>query len=308
MNKLPCFVHNHPATAGHSTRRRLFGHFSCFSTFEKTLSQKRFANLPRGKAKLYLHVHMQGPTIEEINSSDDDDVVETAPPERSSSTPRVEEPDAAAEAPPQQRRRTRVNEPRRSLQQRRRRAPFADFFGGVFGGFDPFGMLGGFDDFGGALLSSSSSSFQQSFATATSMTVGADGRPRVRETTTTSTRHGRGGAAVVAEQQRTERDSGTGLERIELRRGIGDSWRHVEQSRVAGGPTRSRETLHNVRPEEAAQFDAQWQAAAAAVGGRGGGGTVAALPEPPGQRPQRAQSPSKRRKLPDFSESPAADQ
>ena len=50
----------------------------------------------------------------------------------------------------------------------------------------------------------------------------------------------------MVEETNTEKDSRTGLERIELKRKIGEKERILEQKRVAGGAIETKEQLHGV--------------------------------------------------------------
>ena len=70
---------------------------------------------------------------------------------------------------------------------------------------------------------------------------------------------------VVEEEEQTERDTATGVERIELRRRLGEQERVIEQQRVAGGDIQTHEQLHGVDPSHVSDFDSEWRRRASSV-------------------------------------------
>eukprot|EP00667_Euglena_gracilis_P014884 EG_transcript_15464 len=67
----------------------------------------------------------------------------------------------------------------------------------------------------------------------------------------------------VVEAREEVRDGRRGVERIGLRRQLGDQYSQVERSRrAATGEESAKRTLHNVADDDVDRFDAQWMAAA----------------------------------------------
>lgn len=152
---------------------------------------------------------------------------------------------------------------------------------GFFGfGSDMMSMLDGFGLFGGsrkrkgaAAAAKKKSSTKaphgsgrgvyECYSSSSVLSTGADGKTRVRETTATTRRLGHG----VAETQRSVRDTGTGVERLTLRRRLGTRERTVEQARGTDGAVHTRETLRGVAAEETDAFDRAFVSAAARAAG-----------------------------------------
>ena len=98
------------------------------------------------------------------------------------------------------------------------------------------------------------------------MSYDKDGKPHIKETTTT-TKNLNG---VVEEKTRTLRDSDTGVEKINLKRRIGDKSKKVEKVRVGGGAIESSESTKGMTADEAATFDKDWKEATASTEKSGG--------------------------------------
>eukprot|EP01024_Parvocaulis_polyphysoides_P048364 TRINITY_DN46062_c0_g1_i4.p2 TRINITY_DN46062_c0_g1~~TRINITY_DN46062_c0_g1_i4.p2 ORF type:complete len:247 (-),score=46.01 TRINITY_DN46062_c0_g1_i4:241-981(-) len=76
---------------------------------------------------------------------------------------------------------------------------------------------------------------------------------------TSQTNMGPGG---VMESRRSVRDGRTGKEQVEVTRGLQNRGRTVQRTRFGDGREEAVDTLHNLTPETANQFDGEWQQAA----------------------------------------------
>ena len=152
-----------------------------------------------------------------------------------------------------------------------------DFFGfgsGMMSMLDGFGLFGGSRKRKGAAAAAKKKSSTKArhgsgrgvyecYSSSSVLSTGADGKTRVRETTATTRRLGHG----VAETQRSVRDTGTGVERLTLRRRLGTRERTVEQARGTDGAVHTRETLRGVAAGETDAFDRAFVSAAARAAG-----------------------------------------
>ena len=121
--------------------------------------------------------------------------------------------------------------------------------GGGFGMFGDFGMMGGKKKKGSK--KGSDDGVYQCFSSSSCITTGADGRTRVRETTSSTRKVGN----KLSETQKSIRDTGTGLEKMTLKRSIGDKQRTVVKSRIGDGEVETKETLKGIKDDEKDDFD-----------------------------------------------------
>eukprot|EP01105_Mastigella_eilhardi_P001697 TRINITY_DN12022_c0_g1_i1.p1 TRINITY_DN12022_c0_g1~~TRINITY_DN12022_c0_g1_i1.p1 ORF type:complete len:270 (-),score=77.44 TRINITY_DN12022_c0_g1_i1:76-885(-) len=91
-----------------------------------------------------------------------------------------------------------------------------------------------------------------------SSTSGDGSAPVVYEATKTK----QAGPGGVVEEQRTERDSRSGVQKMEIHRKLMERSRRIEQRRVADGPVETKEELRGVEAGKGTEFDHDWQQAA----------------------------------------------
>jgi len=84
-------------------------------------------------------------------------------------------------------------------------------------------------------------------------TIGRDGRPTVIEKTKTTRK-----APGISEVQKSFRDSRSGIERMKVKRTMGDKGRTLIRERTSSGRETSQENLHNLGEREAEDFDRDW--------------------------------------------------
>eukprot|EP01023_Acetabularia_acetabulum_P067939 TRINITY_DN94_c1_g1_i2.p1 TRINITY_DN94_c1_g1~~TRINITY_DN94_c1_g1_i2.p1 ORF type:complete len:331 (-),score=58.64 TRINITY_DN94_c1_g1_i2:251-1144(-) len=73
------------------------------------------------------------------------------------------------------------------------------------------------------------------------------------------TSHTNMGPGGVMESRRTVHDSRQGKEQLEVTRGLQGRGRTVQRTRYQDGRQEALDTLHNIAPEQAPQFDTEWQ-------------------------------------------------
>eukprot|EP00871_Galdieria_phlegrea_P005680 jgi/Galph1/6112/GphlegSOOS_G4678.1 len=91
----------------------------------------------------------------------------------------------------------------------------------------------------------------QMYSYSSCKTIGPDGH--LREETTSSRRIG-----GSSESQRLERDSRLGREELSWRRGKDGRARETKQVREKSGKTTKKDKYYNMTPEEAEEFDRDW--------------------------------------------------
>lgn len=119
---------------------------------------------------------------------------------------------------------------------------------GQMGGFGDFGGFGGFGDFGSPSGGNGTSTTR--FYSSTSYGNGT--KPIVIEKTASRVSHN-----GVVQETRTERDSRSNFERIELKREVGGKSKVVEKRRIDGGEIETHEQLNGV--EEGEDFEETWR-------------------------------------------------